>query len=314
MTAPVETGGERGEEPSAVARNEALEGIDWPLVGFFALAFAIAWGTLGILAVIAEQSGVESAIRLLEMGEVMQFEGADLVVPGWVVYLLTRLADFSFSIAGVVVVVLTAGRAGLRELFGRLVRFDFPRVWYLVALLPVGLFALSALVFGLGTEGVFGSLDLSLAAIQAALFALNGGLLVTLFLRGPMGEELGLRGFALPRLQARMSAFRASAIIGAFWASWHLPVLVGRGVVTMVVFLLVAFSLSFVFTWLFNGARGSLVPPLLFHAFQNSEELFETVFPALVGTEWELVSTLSLLVFGLAVGVHLWRTGRRAAS
>ncbi|WP_439027534.1 CPBP family intramembrane glutamic endopeptidase [Haloarchaeobius sp. DT45] len=314
MEPPIETKTRERDERPLVARDEALAGTDWPLVGFFALAFAIAWGTLGVLAVIAEQSGVESAIRLLEMGEVMQFEGADLVVPGWVVYLLTRLADFSFSIAGVVVVALTAGRAGLRELFGRLVRFDLPRIWYLVALVPVGLYGLAVLVFGLGNGGVFESLDLSPAAIQTALFALNGGVLVTLFLRGPMGEELGLRGFALPRLQARMSAVRASAVIGVFWASWHLPVLVGRGVVTMVLFLVLAFSLSFVFTWLFNGSRGSLVPPLLFHAFQNSEEVFETVFPALVGTDWELVSTLSLLVVGLAVGVSLWRTGRRAAS
>ena len=41
-----------------------------------------------------------------------------------------------------------------------------------------------------------------------------------------MGEELGLRGFALPRLQERMPPFQASLVIGALWGAWHLPVLI----------------------------------------------------------------------------------------
>jgi hypothetical protein len=53
---------------------------------------------------------------------------------------------------------------------------------------------------------------------------------------------------------------------------------------------------------------------LLFHTFQNSEEMFETLLPALVGTDWELLSTLSLLVVGIAVGVWLFRQRRRART
>ncbi|MCP5095196.1 MAG: hypothetical protein GY943_06560, partial [Chloroflexi bacterium] len=69
-------------------------------------------------------------------------------------------------------------------------------------------------------------------------------------------------------------------------------------------------GLSMLFTWLFNGSGGSLIPVLLFHAAQNWEEGFETLFPSLVGTEWELVSTLSLLVIGMVAGVMVWRNGR----
>ena len=96
-------------------------------------------------------------------------------------------------------------------------------------------------------------------------------------------------------------------IIGVLWAAWHIPVLLGRDVVTIVAFLLLAFVLSFIFTWLFNGSGGSLLPVMVFHAAQNSEEIFETIFPSLVGTDWELVSTLALLLIGIVVGVILWR-------
>ena len=64
---------------------------------------------------------------------------------------------------------------------------------------------------------------------------------------------------------------------------------------------------------LFNGNGGSLLPVMIFHAAQNSEEIFETLFPGLVGTDWELISSLGLLLFGLIAGVLLWR-GQKAQS
>ena len=122
-----------------------------------------------------------------------------------------------------------------------------------------------------------------------------------------MGEELGLRGFALVRLQERMTAVRASAIIGLFWSLWHLPVLLDRDVLSLVAFLLLAFGLSFIFTWLFNNSAGSLLPVLIFHTLQNNEETLEVLFPALVGTDYELVSLLCLLVLSIVAFVLLRR-------
>jgi membrane protease YdiL (CAAX protease family) len=69
---------------------------------------------------------------------------------------------------------------------------------------------------------------------------------------------------------------------------------------------LLAFVLSFIFTWIFNGSGGSLLPVLVFHAAQNTEEIFEVMFPALVGSDWELISSLGLLLLGIGVGVRLW--------
>lgn len=275
---------------------------DWSLIIFFVLAYAIAWGTFGFLALIAHRSGIESAQALMAMGESLQWEGVSLAVPHWSVYLLTRLADFAFSIAGLIMIGLVYGRAGLAKLGRRLLRWRVGWGWWLAALLPFGLYGLATAL-----SGNLDTLAFSPAILGKILFSAEAGFLVYFFLRGPMGEELGLRGFALPRLQARMSPFKASATIGVLWAGWHLPVLLGRDILSIVIFLLLAFVLSFIFTWLFNGSGGSLLPVMVFHAAQNAEEIFEVIFPGLVGTDWELFSSLGLLVIGIAVGILLWR-------
>lgn len=283
--------------------------IDRPLIAFWVLAYVIAWGTLALLGFIARQSGVDGALALLQMGEAYDFAGASLSVPTWLVYLLTRLADFAFSIAGVVMIAATAGRSGLRQLWQRLTRWRISPLWYVAGLLPLFLYALAVIVAGVGEPAT-----VSVATLVTLLFSAEAGLLVSLFLRGALGEELGLRGFALPRLQQRMSPFRASLVIGLFWGLWHLPVLVGRDAVSIVAFVLLSFGLSFLFTWLFNGSGGSLIPVLLFHATQNWEEGFETLYPALLGTDWELVSTLALLLIGVVAAVLVARNGRKGAG
>lgn len=290
------------------SKQEAAAGerpLDWPIILFFVLAYAIAWGAFGIVGLIARQSGVDDAQTLLAMGEAFHFEGVTLSVPPWLVYLLTRLADFSFSIAGVVMIAITAGRSGLHQLWQRLTHWRIRWYWYALGLLPVALYGVATAV-----ANAFASTNITTSTIATALFSLHAGFFVSLFLRGAMGEELGLRGFALPRLQERMSPFRASLIIGVLWGAWHLPILIGRDVLSVVAFGLLSIGLSMLFTWLFNGSGGSLIPVLLFHATQNWEDGFEVLFPSLVGTEWELVSTLSLMVVGLIAGIVVWRNGR----
>ena len=278
--------------------------VDWSLIAFFVLAYAIAWGTFGIIALIARQSGLDNAQELMTMGDSFQFGNSRLSVPHWLVYLLTRLADFAFSIAGIVLIAVTAGRAGLKTLWQRLTRWRISWVWYLAALLPLFLYTLATAVAGALPSATF-----TLKTISTGLFSLESGILVSLFLRGALGEELGLRGFALPRLLQNNSPFRASLIIGVFWGLWHLPVLIGRDIGSIVAFSLLSIGLSMLFTWLFQGSSGSLVPVLLFHATQNWEEGFETFFPVLKNSDWELVSTLSLLLVGVLVAVIVWRSG-----
>jgi membrane protease YdiL (CAAX protease family) len=88
-----------------------------------------------------------------------------------------------------------------------------------------------------------------------------------------LGEELGWRGYALPRLQKRRSALTATLILGVAWAFWHLPAFfykdtyVAMGLMAGLPLLLISIlAASIVFTWLYNSTPGSLLMVILFHA------------------------------------------------
>lgn len=85
------------------------------------------------------------------------------------------------------------------------------------------------------------------------------------------GEEVGWRGFALPRLQNKMNALVSSIVLTLFWALWHLPLFFYReGFTTMSIAGIFGwiFSLltgSILSTWLYNSSRGSILICAVFH-------------------------------------------------
>ncbi len=87
-----------------------------------------------------------------------------------------------------------------------------------------------------------------------------------------LGEETGWRGFALPRLQAKMNALSASIVLTAFWALWHLPLFYYRpGYTTMNSVAVIGWVLSLLtgsilLTWLYNSTRGSILICAVFHS------------------------------------------------
>ena len=88
-----------------------------------------------------------------------------------------------------------------------------------------------------------------------------------------LGEEIGWRGYALPRLQSRMSALGASLIIGPIWALWHLPLWLtgtpGRTPTLYAAFVISVIALSVILTWVYNSTGGSLLMVVLLHATYN---------------------------------------------
>jgi CAAX prenyl protease-like protein len=119
-----------------------------------------------------------------------------------------------------------------------------------------------------------------------------------------LGEEPGWRGFALPQLQTRYTPFIASLVLAPVWALWHLP-LFGNEFPWPIVppFVLSVFGGTFVLTWVFNGAKGSVLLTMLLHATLNtvSAGLIFPVFSgaALVALWW--IYTFLWLCAGLAV-------------
>ena len=193
--------------------SEKSSRIDWPVLAFFALAYLIAWGLILVFNWAASAAGVEDGITLMTMAESLELGAVadQLPVPGWFLYLLTRVQDFAFTIAGLIMTAVVAGRAGFAVL-GHKFR---PRLagwrWYGAALLlPYGLFGLAVLLAAAGNPEILQNANISLQTLWAILFSANAGLVFYMLLRGGLGEEPGLRGFALPRLQMRRGPTIAS--------------------------------------------------------------------------------------------------------
>jgi uncharacterized protein len=146
---------------------------------------------------------------------------------------------------------------------------------------------------------------------------------LSIFPGSALGEELGWRGLALPRLQSHHSALRASLIVGAFWGFWHLPLyligLEGRPLTLFPAFVLSVVAASVVCTWMYNGTGGSLLIVVLYHATAN---LPLTVFleplggraaqPFLIYVALSVITAVTIVV---ATGPeHVSRTHRKQAT
>jgi membrane protease YdiL (CAAX protease family) len=96
---------------------------------------------------------------------------------------------------------------------------------------------------------------------------------LVLLLGGPLGEEFGWRGYALPVLQDRLGWRVASLGLGLVWGVWHLPLFFIDGTaqahIPLALFLLSVVAMSVVFAWLVNRTAGSVVAALLFHTAIN---------------------------------------------
>ncbi len=208
-------------------------------------------------------------------------------------------------VAAVIVTAITGGRPGLRALGARLVRWRVGWRWYAVVLgLPLAvLLATVALNVTLGAP----------APSMAQLGPWSGLLLVFAVrlidpLDGPVGEEPGWRGFALPGLQAGRSPLLATLMLGVLVAGWHLPLAFVDGMQPLDFLGPLAFA--FVCTWVFNRTGGSALLTLVLHAAEG------TIHPGAlwsVGADAAQAQALYAVVWcAAAAGVVLfdWRTWR----
>lgn len=251
------------------------------MVVFFTVAFALTWANW------IPRALTSAGLRSIEVPE-----------------FVALLAGYGPALAAVFAAAYANGRPGLRRLFARLVRWRVGFRWYVVALaLPLAIKSAAIGIYLLATGGpvdVGASLQLAPEGSSVWLNALLLFLVFTLGFDG-LGEELGWRGFALPRLQARFSAFAASLILGLLWAAWHLPFASTfgtalNGVPLHVLFLFVMGS-AVLYTWLFNATAGSVLVAILFHAASNTTaNVVATGNPTIYVIEIALVWALALVV------------------
>jgi membrane protease YdiL (CAAX protease family) len=258
-----------------------------PLLWFALLAYGWTWGIAG------------AAVLLLRAGAVSES----------VVGLLDTAAGGGPMVAALVVAA-AHGRAALQALLAALVRWRVAPGWYLAALYGPALVALAGATVWLGPDALaYERLWPGIVTGYLPRFA------VTLLTAGPVQEELGWRGFALPRLQSRLGPAAGTAALGAVWAAWHLPNAVFHGwdAATTALFLLATALTAFAYTWLVNHARGSVLLAMLLHAGINtSSRLVGVVAPegALAGLETTVYAVLSLAYGVLAAGLLAATHGR----
>lgn len=169
------------------------------------------------------------------------------------------------------------GSKGVLQLLKKGVDYRFDRKWWIPTLLLCPLIIGGALFFALIAGNTIPELDwISDPALILIQFV------IIFFTGGPLQEEFGWRGYALPRLQKRYNAVISSIIVGFLWGLWHLPyTLIGTEITHaygIIPEIITAILLSVLFTWLFNNTKGSVLVALLFHNMFNWSNY---MFPAL---------------------------------
>ena len=163
----------------------------FPILSYFALTYGISWG--GILVVLSSTGFDLTVLRPLDTG---------------LIFVCMLLGP---SIAGLSLTVVLDGRAGLRELRSRLLRWRVGLRWYALALLTMPVLMLAVLW------------PFSLIAGPAFAPRFQWPLLVIGLVAGTF-EEVGWTGFATPRLLVAQRTWGAGLSLGLVWAMWHLLV------------------------------------------------------------------------------------------
>ena len=205
-----------------------------PIITFFILTYAIGWG----------------------------------LIPFW-----TFQAGSPF-IAALIVIPITQGLSGLKELGLRMIRWRVRWYWYVVAIaLPLAVVGLTVglnVALGASVPSLAGVGSVSTVLMMFAIRLINPG-------DGALGEEPGWRGVALPGLQSTLSPLVSTLILGVAVTVWHVPLLfLEEGLLRpsiIVGFLLGTIAVTFFYTWLFNHTRGSVLMTLISHAAQGTIQI-----------------------------------------
>lgn len=204
--------------------------------------------------------------------------------------------------AAIIVTAVTGGKAGVIALLRKFTIWRVGWGWWSVALLTGPLVGLSAAYLNVW----FGAPDptaLLVAAIPSTLLLFATRLVNPV--DGPMQEELGWRGYALPTLQGRYAPLVANLILGVIVAGWHLP-WVWKGELPLFA-LLGTVAYTFVAGWIYNNTRGSVLLVLVAHAadgliragFTGADQ---TRFFIFYVAAWWVVVLIALLVHGPLLG------------
>ena len=231
----------------------------YPLLLFFLLCFVLTWGYFWLI-------------------------WAPLGLPDS----LIALGGFGPTVSAFLVLAITSGTPGVLRLLGSIVHWRVGVRWYLVALLGVPLLNLFAYLVVPGTLSDFVAPDSRLLRVYLSEMAIS----LTIGI-APLWEEVGWRGFALPRIQRVHGPVVGTIILGLLWGVWHLPFFFGPlartgpdatvlgATIALIEFSIGLTGLSVGMTWALNNCGGSTLLAILTHAaFDSSGLALVALFPS----------------------------------
>jgi uncharacterized protein len=251
------------------------------LLKFFSLTYVVTWCCF--IAIAALSGSTASALPA----------GAGLRV------LLLYVGIFAPSLVALGLIAQAEGLAGTLVLLRRLLGWRVGAQWYVFAVGYMAAIKLAAALVHHVVTGAwprFGNEAWYVMAV-AVVFSTPA----------QAGEEIGWRGYALPRLAERFGLARASVLLGIIWACWHLPLFFffpkadtyGQ---SFPVYALQVTALSVAMAWLYGHTHGSLLLAMLMHAAVNNTK---DVVPSTVPGATNPLALSTSLVSWLTIGL-LW--------
>lgn len=256
-------------DSGAGAGSIATPAASGSLLAYFLITFAVTW-TCFISVVV---SGVSIGTLL---GQILLLFGT-----------------FAPAMVALALTARSAGSAGVRGLLARITTSGVTARWYVFALVYLLAIKLTAAVLHRVATGAWPRFG------HEAWYLIPVAIAISTPVQA--GEEIGWRGYALPRLAARLGLGGAGVLLGAIWALWHLPLFFVREADTygqsFIMYALSVIAMSVAMTWLYAHVRGSLLPVMLMHAaVNNTKDIVPSATPGAMNT------------FGLSASLVAWLT------
>jgi membrane protease YdiL (CAAX protease family) len=213
---------------------------------------------------------------------------------------LSIMAGYGLIAASLIMTALTVGKSGVIALLKRYLIWHVSWKWYAAAFLLLP----ACILTGVLMNAAFTRTAIDFSGVMAHnIFGQTANLpvfIVPFFLVDLLtnGEEMGWRGYVLPRFQSRYSALISSLFVGVIWGLWHLPLFLGHWNPSSYLIFMVKMPVEAIFyTWLYNNTKGSLLLVSLMHSASNTAGVFLPV------ANTASANNLGALMFQVAVEI-----------
>ncbi len=211
-------------------------------------------------------------------------------IPDVVMQICVAIASWTPNIAAILIVWKIRGKSGISELFAGWKKWRVSIVWYVVGIIPI-IIAFTAT----GINSLINGKAIQIRTEISWITLLS--MFIFHFMQGATGEELGWRGYALPKLEERYSVLISGIILGLLISGWHSILhLVSPIGVPEWQFWLIMVCYCIIIAWVYNQSNHSLVIVTLFHFSFN-------LGLDLVVTKLELINLSEL--FPIYIGIYL---------